>query len=381
MPHLPVLFGYHASNLGNSHVPLSLCRYWNESGRPATLTVTSADETISYPWLEPALKGIRKSVVYKLGNPAQPRQITESLFLRKEADASPVYLWAGLSLEIFEKFHERGTKIILERINCHRATSRKIILQACAHWNEQLPETFTDNQIEEENRKLALSDSIFCPSPMVRKSMIDNGVPEEKLLSSSYGWAPERFPASDEARKEPDIPVFLFTGTLCVRKGILLLLEAWKKAGIAGKLLLCGGIYSDIEAAMQRHRNTPNIEHIAYTKDIGQVYRMADVFVFPSLEEGGPMVTYEAMAHGIPPLVTAMGAGAIVRDGIDGIVLPDFDVDAWASAMADIAEKHQKRVQLGLSAQERAWQFTWKNVAEQRAGLLENRYPELWHRS
>lgn len=129
---------------------------------------------------------------------------------------------------------------------------------------------------------------------------------------------------------------------------------------------------------MERHRDTPNIEHIAYTKDIGEVYRRADLFVFPSLEEGGPMVTYEAMAHGIPPLVTAMGAGAVMRDGIDGIVLPDFDVDAWAAKMTEMAENREKRAEMGRNARQRAAEFTWKEVAARRAGLLEARYPELW---
>lgn len=378
MKHLPVLFGYHASNLGNSHVPLSLCRYWNESGRQATLTVASADDAFAFPWVTPALKGIKKGLVYKLGERMQPKQMTEALFFRKESASSPVYLWAGLSLDIFERFSQRGTKIVLERINCHRATSRRIILSACEHWNEAVPETFSDSQIAEENRKLELSDAVFCPSPMVRKSMIDNGVPEAKLMQTSYGWAPARFPSIDAPRQENAEPVFLFTGTLCIRKGVLLLLEAWKKAKIRGKLLLCGGVYSDIEAAMERHRDTPNIEHIAYTKDIGEVYRRADLFVFPSLEEGGPMVTYEAMAHGIPPLVTAMGAGAVMRDGVDGLALPDFDVDAWAAAMMEMAENREKRAEMGRNARERAAEFTWKEVAARRAGLLEARYPDLW---
>jgi glycosyltransferase involved in cell wall biosynthesis len=326
------------------------------------------------------MRGIKKRLVYKLGNGEQPKRMTEDLFFRKEGSSSPVYLWAGLSPEIFERFNDRGAKIIVERINCHRATSRQILRSACEHWNVKLSETFTDSQIAEENRKLALADAIFCPSPMVIKSMLENGVPEEKLLSSSYGWALERFPSiPDQPPDNPD-PIFLFTGTLCMRKGILLLLEAWERAGISGKLILCGGIYHDVQAAMDRYLSADNIQHIAYTRDIGQVYRMADVFVFPSLEEGGPMVTYEAMAHGIPPLVTAMGGGAVVQDGINGVVLPDFDVDAWAAAITELAENRQKRMELGQKARERALQFTWKNVAEQRALLLEKRYPELWNK-
>ena len=90
------------------------------------------------------------------------------------------------------------------------------------------------------------------------------------------------------------------------------------------------------------------------------------------------MVTYEAMAHGIPPLVTAMGGGAIVQNELNGLVLPDMDIDAWAQAMTLMAENPVKRAELGRCAKERAQHFTWKRVAAQRAALLEKRYPSLW---
>lgn len=378
MKHLAVLFGYHASNLGNSHVPLSLCRYWNESGKPSLLTVPSSEDSLDWPWLKPVMTGIRKKLVYRLAKSNHPRIMTENAFFRSESSSSPVYLWAGLSLDIFERFSARGAKIIMERINCHRQTSRTILEKAALFWNRPPSEISTSEEIAEENRKLLLADAVFCPSPMVRQSMLDNGVSEEKLLSSSYGWTPERFPLIDDKSAENKKPVFLFAGTLCVRKGVLLLLEAWKRARIDGELLLCGGIDPSIAEEFSKQVGTNNIRHIAYTRDIGQIYRTADVFVFPSLEEGGPMVTYEAMAHGIPPLVTAMGGGAIVEKEINGLVLPDLDIDAWAAAITLMAENPEKRRQIGLNARKRAAQFTWKEVAAQRAGVLERRYPSLW---
>ncbi|MEO6118553.1 MAG: glycosyltransferase family 4 protein, partial [Methylotenera sp.] len=216
-------------------------------------------------------------------------------------------------------------------------------------------------------------------SPMVRNSMLENGVPVEKLLSTSYGWEPERFKFTSLARHKNLKQVFLFVGTLCLRKGVPLLLEAWKRAGIDGELLLCGAVDEDIQSGFEEQLKGKNVRHITYTKNIGKIYSQADVFVFPSLEEGGPMVTYEAMAHGIPPLVTEMGAGAIVQNGINGVVLPDMDIDAWAMAIRDLAENKQKRIELGEKAQIRAQAFTWQKVAEQRAKLLEDRYPQLWN--
>jgi glycosyltransferase involved in cell wall biosynthesis len=379
MSYLPVLFGYHASNLGNSHVALSLCRYWNESGRDAPLTVPSADDALMCRWLRPAITGLKKTLVYKVGSKNKARIIAEKQFFKTEKLSSPVYLWAGLSLDIFERFNKQGAKIIVERINCHRSTSRRIVEKAGELFGINLANSITEEQIAEENRKLALADAIFCPSPMVKASLLENNIPEYKLLSTSYGWAPERFPSAGKPRQKNRKPVFLFTGTLCIRKGIPLLLEAWKQADIEGELLLCGGIDQEIETLLAKELTRDNIRHISYTKNIGEVYALADVFVFPSLEEGGPMVTYEAMAHGIPPLVTAMGGGAIVQDKINGIMLPEMNIDAWASAITDLAEHPEKRVMLGEHARERSQEFTWQRVAEQRARLLEERYTNLWN--
>ncbi|MCF8383073.1 MAG: glycosyltransferase family 4 protein [Chlorobium sp.] len=381
MKHLPVLFGYHASNIGNSHIPLSLCRFWNESGRPATLTVPGADPAFSYPWLNPVTSGFTRTALYKLTNPGQSRAITEAIFFRREASSSPVYLWAGLSLDIFRHFREKGASIIIERINCHRATSRNILKQAAETWGIPTPEPFPQKEIDDENHKLDIADAIFCPSPMVKASMLENNIPESKLLPSSYGWAPERFPSISPDKKENPKPVFLFAGTICMRKGIPLLLEAWNRAALDAELVLCGKIDEPMRQLVEQQLATGTVRHIAYTRNIGQIFSMADAFVFPSLEEGGPMVTYEAMAHGIPPIVTAMGAGAIAENGKNGIVLPDLDPDSWAAALTDMATNPEKRNLLGAAAQQRAMDFTWQNVAMQRALLLEKRYPQLWNQT
>ena len=164
MSHFPVLFGYPASDLGNSHVPLSLCRYWHESGRAVRLTVPSTDISIKYPWLVPVISGLKKRLVYRFGSDEQPRRMTEQFFLKNEGKAPYVYLWAALSMEIFEEFHQRGSKIIIERINCHRRTSRNILQNASAIWNIPIENTITEQAIAEEEHKLALTDSVFCPT-------------------------------------------------------------------------------------------------------------------------------------------------------------------------------------------------------------------------
>ena len=378
MNYLPVLFGYHASGLGNSHVPLSLCRYWDAAQLPVRLYVPSIEDNLQTPWVIPAVRGLRKKIMYRFSGTNAPQKAVVQLFSAKEHDAKIVYLWAGLPTEVFRHFKELGAAIIIERINCHQATARDILLTGYQRLGLAGSCPISEADIRVENEKLAMTDAIFCPSPMVYASMVSNNVPEEKLLSTSYGWAPSRFP--DRAARPPQRrkPVFLFVGTLCVRKGVPLLLEAWQRARIDGELILCGGVDDEIKTHFADLLQGNNIRYIPYTQNIGKLYSQADVFVFPTLEEGGPMVTYEAMAHGIPPLVTAMGAGAIARDGVDSVILPDDDPEAWAAAFNSMAADPERRLSLGQQAEARAQAFTWEKVAAQRATLLRKKFPALW---
>ena len=378
MKYLPVLFGYHATGVGNSHVPLSLCRNWAGSGRGVRLYVPSAEDGVDYPWVITAMGGLKKKLVYRFGSDEAPARMTERLFLEREGQSPLVYLWAGLSLDIFRQCREAGAKIVVERINCHQTTARRIVLEAGERYGLDPGTVYTPESLEEERQKLAVCEAIFCPSPMVRASMIENGVPAEKLLDTSYGWEPTRFPMHGAEKPKNDRPVFLFAGTLCLRKGIPLLLDAWEKADLDAELLLLGGIDPAFEAYLQPRLHGKNIRHVPYTREIGTYFNRADVFVFPTLEEGGPMVTYEAMAHRVPPLVTAMGGGAIVRDGRDGVILSDDDVSAWAEAMTAMVADRAKARELGEEAEKRAMEFTWDRVAARRARLLEEKFPGLW---
>lgn len=377
MNSLSILFGYHLSGLGNSSIPLALCKHWNKNNLKSLLYAPSNDKKYNTNWIKTSLRGIRKQLLYRFGKATSPRKITENDFYLQQSSASYVYLWAGLSLEVFERFHRKGSKIIIERINCHQATAKSRVNGAYGELGLDPPINITTESIGIEKRKLELADAVFCPNPMVYRSMVENGVSEHKLIPASYGWDPDRFPNLDTRPRKNKKPVFLFVGTLCVRKGIPLLLKAWELAGIDGELILCGEMDSDVKKHFGHYFKRNDISHIPFTTDIGRYYNMADVFVFPSYEEGGPMVTYEAMAHGVVPLVSEMGAGAIVQDKKNGLIL-DLDVGTWATAIMAVAANTTKRLELAKSARSHALQFTWDKVAENRAKGLRNVFPSLW---
>ena len=83
----------------------------------------------------------------------------------------------------------------------------------------------------------------------------------------------------------------------------------------------------------------------------------ADVFVFPSLFEGSAVVTYEALATGLPSVVSP-SAGSIVRDGIEGFVVPPSQVDLLARRMEQLGNRPRASRPHGRAARSRAWRST-----------------------
>ena len=94
--------------------------------------------------------------------------------------------------------------------------------------------------IQREDPEISLADFIFCPSPEVKKSYLESGVPDRKLISSSYGWSPKRFADISQKKLLSETLTVLFEGYIFVRKAVHLLLRAWEKSGIKDRLLLYG---------------------------------------------------------------------------------------------------------------------------------------------
>jgi glycosyltransferase involved in cell wall biosynthesis len=98
-------------------------------------------------------------------------------------------------------------------------------------------------------------------------------------------------------------------------------------------------------------------------------YRTADVFVLPTLCEGMALVHLEAMAAGVP-VITTPNCGSVVRDGIDGFIVPVRDPDALADRIEQIVSDRALRQRMSEAARERAREYSLSRYAERLLGAL-----------
>src|SRR5262249_7799527 len=98
-----------------------------------------------------------------------------------------------------------------------------------------------------------------------------------------------------------------------------------------------------------------------------------DVYVMPSLKEGGPTVLLEAMAMALPTISTRVGMGSeVVNDGWNGFVVPAGDSDALARVLTNLLADEELRQRVGLRARQKAEaSFSIDRMAERYADLFE----------
>lgn len=161
----------------------------------------------------------------------------------------------------------------------------------------------------------------------------------------------EDFYPREDTCQGPEVRL-LYVGFLRPAKGIEYLLEAvaaLRKEGMAVSLDIAGD--GDSRQALTTYTQELGIDsavrflgHVAFGDSLRDVYRSADIFVFPSLAEGSPRVVLEAAARGLPIIATEVGSIPYVfHDGADALLVPTRNSQALADAICKMIKDDQLR--------------------------------------
>ncbi len=314
------------------------------------------------------LNRIRKNLLRILG-----QSVAHAGARALDDECAVVASW-GCAAPAFLKMKQRGGLCVLNYSLAHHRFTRKYLLEEAQRepnfsgtLNSHNYPQWLEEQFEQE---ISLADRILVGSSFVKESFLAEGVPEEKMTVVSYGADTELFEPRDDWEKPRDDFRILFVGQIGQRKGISYLLRAYERfSGPGTSLTLVGALQGDGKVFAPFKGLYNHMPHLPRTALRG-IYQQADVFLFPTLVEGMGIVVLEAMASGLPVITTPNGPGDIVRDGVDGFLVPPRDVDAIVERLEFLRSNPEARMEMARNARQRALAFTWEAYRKNATALL-----------
>ncbi len=203
-------------------------------------------------------------------------------------------------------------------------------------WNATAPRK-SDAHIDAEIEEHELADLVVVPSAFVRRTLTAQGVPEAKIRVIPFGADLGCFHPAEAAKRTGPI-LFLFVGSISARKGVPILLEAWRRMRVNNAELWLVGPGAAPKCATVDLPDSVRFLGRRSRSEVAELMRRADIFVFPSFFEGLAQVQVEALASGLPVISTIeAGAEDLIRDGANGFLVPAGDAAILSERMLQAA--------------------------------------------
>lgn len=262
-----------------------------------------------------------------------------------------LHVWNSMGLESIKLAKEAGMKVVVERASTHPEYQLRVL-------ESEYSNAIDPITMERMLKELELADMITVPSEFAAQTY---GSFRTKVKIIPFGVDSGHFQPKPQAHDPYRV---LFAGDNILRKGIRYMLDAWKLADKYWELW--------IKTNMRLGNLPGNIKLISEVPDMAELYNQVDVFCLPSIEEGQALVVWEAMACGLPCVVTRE-AGSLIQNGIHGVIIPAKSSKAIYHALQDLVVAPLKRDSLGKAARRLAEQYPW----ERYGASLYSAYEEL----
>ncbi|MBK8985795.1 MAG: glycosyltransferase family 4 protein [Chloroflexi bacterium] len=226
-----------------------------------------------------------------------------------------------------------------------------------------------------------LADSVMVASTFCARTLVENGISEDRLKVIPYGVDPVGFPEKPTGTAPGEPLRLVFLGSIVQRKGIAYLLDAMrilKEEPV--QLTLCGRVAPDVALIERYHDCKVEVKIGLSHAEVLQELHDADLFVFPSLLEGFAHVILEAMSCGLPVITTPNTCGPdVIVHGKHGFIVPIRDSKVLVDRISWCLKHRHQLAEMGHQAAIRAREFTWdkfrQNVRQAYCDLLNCEVP------
>lgn len=245
-----------------------------------------------------------------------------------------------------------GMRVVLDQQSVHPLYRREAVQRAYGRLRSP-PPPFDNRTDERIARELEQSDVILAPSRFVFEENVRAGIAAGRQRVVPLGVDTDLFRPMPRVRR-PDEPLrVLLAGGIAPAKGVIDLLEAARRVGGRVRVLLAGRIAPGMHAHLSPYVHL--FDHLPPMpqEDLARCYHRADVFCLPSYFEGSALVVSEAMASGLPCVVTE-AAGSLVEHLRDGWIVSVGAPADLAQALESLLDDPALRARLGSAARRTA---------------------------
>jgi len=272
---------------------------------------------------------------------------------------------------LVDRSKRAGKRFILDQTTAHpRAglAAWKRALEDFPEWRDTAPvaiESLLANQkIEHDHADLIIAASLFA-----RDTLIANGATSDRVQVNPYGVDLDRFHPDSKSASRPIR--FIFVGGITARKGVPVLLAAWKELQARdAELWLVGEISGEVRKLVPDLRGLKIVGKKSRV-ELPQLLRSCDVFVLPSYCEGFGLVLLEAMASGLPIIATeATAASDLIGSTNAGRLIETGNVENLVDAMNSFLRDRDQLSTLSRCARAQAEKFTWVKYGDRWQRIL-----------
>ncbi len=269
--------------------------------------------------------------------------------------------WSSNSLHSIRRAKALGMKTVVERGSSHMLTQLQILRDEY----ELHGLTFHSHHpgiTEKELKEYEEADYVCIPSLFVKRTFLEQGFPEEKLIHNPYGVDLAHF---RPIPKEDNTFRVIYCGSQSIRKGIGYLLQAFYELKLPHtELWLIGSSQHETRTVLQKYESPNILQKGTFPEfELHKLYSQGSLFCFPSIEDGFGMVLCQAMSCGLPVICTTNTGGEdLIEDGKEGFIIPIRDVDALKKKILYLYENPELCREMGHAARKKVKTgFTWED--------------------
>ncbi|RLA83988.1 MAG: hypothetical protein DRG78_02710 [Epsilonproteobacteria bacterium] len=363
--------GYSVVWVGRGDVNISICKYHNIGNSKIfefMMRVYNKLKRIVFK-ITPNEQALKEFFIYdrRLANLIKNNII--------EVNESTVMIGRnGMSLLSFQEVKKRGGTTVLHSQWMHPISHNEFLKKEYERIGldkEPIPLKRIERQLEE----IKIVDKIWCISTLVEKSYLENKIAKEELISASLGVDISLYENLDKSKRDDEEFRILFVGNVNPEKGAHILLKSILNIESKVKITLIfngniAGYFKEIFDKYVMQLTKKGTKVLIKPGVPLQNYSDSSIFVLPSVHESFGLVVLEAMASGLPVIVSDnVGSKDCISNKTNGFIFKKNDDKELTKIIQKLIDNNNMVQQMGEQSIKLAKEYDWSCVT---SNLIDN---------